>query len=196
MKCLIQVEAFGRVMLWVGHCADQDWVRVVWRRFNVGTFGGEVQYWQADLTMATKDILASLGDWLSSIHCHGNTRLLEAIQVGHSVPPVLTSQHHPTPHPLSLPLTRLLWTAFPHARCTWCQMVGWTTVKSSSSNASSACPLQLYTQLPSAALTGGPGPHGAVLTVWESTYYVPSPLAPSLSLAAFPLNCSGGTALS
>ena len=173
----------------------------------MGTFGGEIQYWQTDLTMATKDILASLGDWLSSIHCHGNTRLLEAIQVGHSVPPVLTSQHHPTPHPLSL--TRLLWTTFPHARCMWCQMVGWTTVKSSSSNASSACPLQLYTQLPSAALTGGPGPHGAVLTVWESKYYVPSPLAPSLStcifslylhllspLAAFPLNCSGGTALS
>ena len=178
--------------------------------------------------MATKDILASLGDWLSSIHCHGNTRLLEAIQVGHSVPPVLTSQHHPTPHPLSLPLTRLLWTTFPHAHCMWCQMVGWTTVKSSSSNASSACHPQLYTQLPSAALTGGPGPHGAVLTVWESTYYVPSPLAPSLStctfslhlhllsplapslstctsslhlhllspLAVFPLNCSGGTALS
>ena len=70
-----------------------------WRRFNVGTFGGEIQYWQADLTMATKDILASLGDWLSSIHCHGNTRLLEAIQVGHSVPPVLTSQHHPTHTP-------------------------------------------------------------------------------------------------
>lgn len=128
-------------------------------RFNVAAFGGTVQYWQTDLAMATTDILVSLGNWLSSVRCCGNTRLLEAIQVSPARGSWYTwraSPPPPTPH-------RSLWTTSPHALCMWCQMVGWTTVKSSSSDASAPCRPQLCTRLPSTAWTRECGPR----VLWE-----------------------------
>ena len=125
-------------------------------RFNVATFGGAIQFWQADLTVATKDVLVSLGNWLSSVCCCGNTRLLEAMQVSAKAPTYDLDNVTLCPPP------RLLWTVFPHPLCMWYQTVGWTTVRSSSSGASEACGPQPCTLPPSTVGTGGCGPRCGV----------------------------------